>query len=73
MPQRTFLEVGVRKKGPATLLVGPGVLDKPRRCWEVTDSREMPGGLRETMCRGLAVSSQGHRSWGTQELGGGGA
>ena len=59
------LEVGVRKKGQATVLVGPGVLDKPGRCWKVTDSREMLGGLRETLCRGLSASSQEHRSWGT--------
>lgn len=27
------LEVGVRKKGQATVLVNLGVLDKPGRCW----------------------------------------
>lgn len=42
--------MGVKKKGHAIMLVGPGVLDKPGKCWKVTDSREMPGGLRETMC-----------------------
>lgn len=39
------------------MLVGPGILGKqmfadqlPGRCWEVTHSREMPDGLRDTMC-----------------------
>lgn len=52
------LEVGVRvrKEGQAAMLGGPRIFDLPGRCWEVgyrevTHSREMPDGLRDTVLR----------------------